>query len=232
MKNPISSFIVHLSSFALFCAFAPLLAVFRTLTSVLRPLISAPAVLCLLSAVLWQGASAQQWILDGRQTQVFSLEVSDPHAFYTDGTREMTAPIKFAQSHTATNGALQIYAKDSEEHFGYFKSLSFQDGLQFSTESSAALLFGEQTDGLMVGPSTLIQTGYGSRIDFETRSLTGSAGVKWNVTENPTEATGIVNKGYADGRYLLRTTGITTNRVIQAGNTLVISNGLITAIIP
>ena len=51
-------------------------------------------------------------------------------------------------------------------------------------------------------------------------------------TENPTETTGIVNKGYADGRYLLRTTGITTNRVIQAGNTLVISNGLITAINP
>ena len=207
MKNPISSFIVHLSSFALFCAFAPLF-------------------LCPFCV------HAQQWILDGRQTQVFRLEVSDPQAVYTDGTREMTAPIKFAQSHTATNGALQIYAKDSEEHFGYFKSLSFQDGLQFSTESSAALLFGEQTDGLMVGPSTLIQTGYGSRIDFETRSLTGSAGVKWNVTENPTEATGIVNKGYADGRYLLRTTGITTNRVIQAGNTLVISNGLITAIIP
>ena len=84
----------------------------------------------------------------------------------------------------------------------------------------------------MVGPSTLIQTGYGSRIDFETGSLTGSAGVKWHVDQNPTETTGIVNKGYADGRYLLRTTGITTNRVIQAGNTLVISNGLITAILP
>jgi hypothetical protein len=189
-------------------------------------------VICLLVSVLWQSASAQQWIIDGQRVQSLEIHVSDPQAVYTDGTREMTAPIKFAQSHTATNGALQIYAKDSEEHFGYFKSLSFQDGLQFSTDQSATLLFGEQTDGLMVGPSTLIQTGYGSRIDFETGSLTGSAGVKWHVDQNPTETTGIVNKGYADGRYLLRTTGITTNRVIQAGNTLVISNGLITAILP
>jgi hypothetical protein len=186
----------------------------------------------LLLAICTANARAQQWIIDGQRVQALEIHVSDPQAAYTDGTREMTAPIKFAQSHTATNGALQIYAKDSEEHFGYFKSLSFQDGLQFSTDQNATLLFGEQTDGLMVGPSTLIQTGYGSKIDFETRSLTGSAGVKWNVTENPTEATGIVNKGYADGRYLLRTTGITTNRVIQAGNTLVISNGLITAILP
>jgi hypothetical protein len=189
-------------------------------------------VICLLVSVLWQSASAQQWIIDGQRVQALEIHVSDPQAVYTDGTREMTAPIKFAQSHTATNGALQIYAKDSEEHFGYFKSLSFQDGLQFSTDQSAPLLFGEQTDGLMVGSSTLIQTGYGSRIDFETGNLTGSAGVKWHVTENPTDDLGIVNKGYADGRYLLRTTGITTNRVIQAGNTLVISNGLITAIIP
>jgi hypothetical protein len=186
----------------------------------------------LLLAICTANARAQQWIIDGQRVQALEIHVSDPQAAYTDGTREMTAPIKFAQSHTATNGALQIYASDSEEHLGYFKSLSFQDGLQFSTDQNATLLFGEQTDGLMVGPSTLIQTGYGSRIDFETGNLTGAAGVKWHVTENPTEATGIVNKGYADGRYLLRTTGITTNRVIQAGNTLVISNGLITAILP
>ena len=198
MKNPISSFIVHLSSFALLLA-------------------------------LCSSARAQQWIIDGKQTQVLKLEVSDPQAVYTDGSRQMTAPLKFTQSHTATNGALQIYAKDSEEHVGYFKTLSSQDGLQFSTLQGAVLLFGTPTDGLLVGQSTIIQTGYGSRLDFETGSLTGT---KWHVDQNPTETTGIVNKGYADGRYLLRTTGITTNRVIQAGNTLVISNGLITAILP
>jgi len=298
-------------------------------------------VICLLVSVLWQSASAQQWIIDGQRVQSLEIHVSDPQAVYTDGSRQMTAPLSFASSLTATgglfrtyipwsdqtadifqldgddeciklssdpnvsfqvggisitmsglsgfgasvgfedntlfgpwklnqvadnnsallnrsyadsrymrvaspatqsltfaqsltetNGALQIYAKDSEEHHGYFKSLSFQDGLQFSTDQSATLLFGEQNDGLMVGPSTILQTGYGLKIDFETGNLTGSAGVKWHVTENPTDDLGIVNKGYADGRYLLRTTGITTNRVIQAGNTLVISNGLITAILP
>jgi hypothetical protein len=53
------------------------------------------AVLCLLISVLWQGASAQQWIIDGKQTQVLKLEVSDPQAVYTDGSRQMTAPITF-----------------------------------------------------------------------------------------------------------------------------------------
>ena len=302
-------------------------------------------VICFLVSVFWQGATAQQWIIDGQRVQSLEIHVSDPQAVYTDGSRQMTAPLPvassvtatsgmlrasipwaydhpvhdffmisepdqavvlsssgeidlkigklfvresgiyqtdegttinmeehmlsggwqidevlpypeaiisrgfadgkymiagapstqsltFAQSLTETNGALQIYAKDSELHLGYFKSLSFQDGLQFSTDYSAALLFGMPADGLLVGPSTLIQTGYGSKIDFETGTLTGTAGVKWHVTENPTDDLGILNKGYADGRYLLRTTGITTSRVIQAGNTLVISNGLITAIIP
>jgi hypothetical protein len=303
-------------------------------------------VLCLLVSVLWQGASAQQWIIDGQRIQSLEIHVSDPQAIYTDGSRQMTAPLPvassvtatsgmlrasipwaydhevhdffmisepdqavvlsssgeidlkigklfvresgiyqtdegttinmeehmlsggwqidevlpypeaiisrgfadgkymiagapstqsltFAQSLTATNGALQIYAKDSEEHHGYFKTLSFQDGLQFSTAHSDALFFGQNmSDGLLISPDTIMQLGYNTTIDFETGNLTGSAGAKWHVTENPTEALGIVNKGYADGRYLLRTTGITTNRVIQAGNTLVISNGLITAILP
>ena len=190
-------------------------------------------VICLLISVLWQGASAQQWIIDGQRVQSLEIHVSDPQAVYTDGSRQMTAPVKFTQSLTATNGALQIYAKDSEEHHGYFKSLSFQDGLQFSTTHSDALFFGQNmSDGLLISPDTIMQLGYNTAIDFETGNLTGSAGAKWHVTENPTEALGIVNKGYADGRYLLRTTGITTNRVIQAGNTLVISNGLITAILP
>ena len=300
-------------------------------------------VICLLVSVLWQSASAQQWIIDGQRFQSLEIHVSDPQAVYTDGTRQMTAPLAFAssltstagmfranipwagdhdffiidagqevlkisaskdigfqigdliihefgiyqtdegnavdfgehmlsggwqidqvlpypeaiisrgfadgkymiagapstqsltfaQSLTATNGALQIYAKDSEEHHGYFKTLSFQDGLQFSTAHSDALFFGQNmSDGLLISPDTIMQLGYNTTIDFETGNLTGSAGAKWHVTENPTEALGIVNKGYADGRYLLRTTGITTNRVIQAGNTLVISNGLITAILP
>ncbi len=183
--------------------------------------------------LLGSSARAQQWIIDGKQTQVLKLEVSDPQAAYTDGSRQMTAPLKFTQSLTATNGALQIYAKDSEEHHGYFKTLSFQDGLQFSTAHSDALFFGQNmSDGLLISADTIMQLGYNTTIDFETGNLTGAAGVKWHVTENPTDALGIVNKGYADGRYLLRTTGITTNRVIQAGNTLVISNGLITAILP
>lgn len=189
--------------------------------------------LCSMLLALCAPVRAQQWIVDGQRVQSLGIHVSDPQAVYTDGTRPMTAPVKFAQSLTATNEALQIYATDSEAYHGYFKTLSFQDGLQFSTVHGDALFFGQNSsDGLLIGPDSIMQLGYDTRIEFETGNLTGAAGVKWHVTENPTDALGIVNKGYADGRYLLRTTGITTNRVIQAGNTLVISNGLITAILP
>ena len=203
MKLRFSSVILHLSSFSL------------------------------LLAICTANAQAQQWIIDGKQTQVLKLEVADPQAVYIDGSRQMIAPVTFTHSLSQTSGVLRIYGIDDEDYIEYFKELSVQNGLQFSSVQSATLFFGQSfNDGLLIGQSYIKQTGYGSRIDFETGTLTGSAGMKWHVTENPTEELGIVNKGYADGRYLLRTTGITTNRIIQAGNTLVISNGLITAIIP
>jgi len=139
-------------------------------------------------------------------------------------------PLTLAQSLTATNGALQIYATDDEAHLGYFKSLSFQDGLQFSTSRSAALFFGESSnDGLLIGPTYIMQTGYGPKLNLEAGRLEG---VPWTVSEAPVNDQGIISRGYADVRYLMRSEGITTNRVIQAGDTLVISNGLITAINP
>jgi hypothetical protein len=166
----------------------------------MKSILSSVRATLVVALLLGSSAQAQQWILDGQRIQALEIHVSDPQAVYTDGSRQMTAPIKFTQGHTATNGALQIYAKDSEEHFGYFKTLSFQDGLQFSTDHSAALFFGSAaSDGLLIGPSSIFQTGYGSRLDFETGFLTGT---KWHVDQNPTETSGIVNKGYADERYL------------------------------
>lgn len=144
-----------------------------------------------------------------------------------------SGPLVFDSTLTATNGALQIYATDNQEHLGYFKSLGFQDGLQFSTAHSAALFFGQNSsDGLLIGPDIIMQLGYNTRIEFETGLLTGSGGAKWHVAADPTEDSGIVSKGYADGRYLQRTEGITTNHTFQAGDVLQIQNGLITAINP
>jgi hypothetical protein len=198
MRNPLSSFIVHLSSFALLFAFG--------------------------------GTAGAQWIIDGQQTQTLNLNVSDPQAVYTDGSREIVASLKFAESATQNDGALQIYAKDDGTHEGYFKSLSFQDGLQFSTLHGAALFFGESAnEGLLISPNYILQTGYGPEISFEMGILRGTA---WHVDRSPTEDSGIVSRGYADARYLLRSEGITTTRILQAGDTLVISNGLITAINP
>jgi len=254
-------------------------------------LLSYAAVLCLLTSVLCLSAPAQTWIIDGQQTQTLNLNVSDPQAFYSDGSREMSAPLTFApelssvgpliratvpwdeaeydffifdfdeqildfctqdavgllfenlylnrrglferatgisinfeeqslnggwrvqneldepyaiisrgsadarylrqdvqltqsldfdSSATSANGALQIYASDSEENFGFFKTLDFQDGLQFSTSHSAALFFGQNSnDGLLIGPNYIMQTGYGPQLDFEVGRLDG---VAWTVS--------------------------------------------------
>jgi hypothetical protein len=175
-------------------------------------------------------ADSQNADVTSATNDTFTVRAQNGVYLQTDAIHS-SGPLVFDSTLTATNGALQIYATDSEDHLGFFKTLSFQDGLQFSTAHSASLFFGmNSSDGLLIGPDSIMQLGYNTRIEFETGTLSGGTGEKWHVSEDPTEASGIVNKGYADGRYLLRTTGITTNRVIQAGDTLVISNGVITAI--
>ena len=327
MKNPFSSFILHLSS-------------------VFRPLFSVPAVLSLLTFVLWQGtAHAQTWIIDGQQTQTLNLNVSDPQAIHTDGSRSMEAPLEFSSSHTdtgamfrayipwdgrfydlfgfdeneealilspgqslmmnigdlnidgsainhsgagstvdlegkslgggwktglvpdhnqaimnrgyadtrylrsgvelaetltfdqtftATSGVMRIYVGDEDTHLSFFSELQGDVGLLFCPDAaSAGLLFGSDSNGLLINRSELYQTSGQRRLVFSDGILEGETGHDdWHVVVDPTADTGIVNKGYADANYLKRTEGITTNRVIQAGDTLIISNGLITAINP
>jgi len=131
-----------------------------------------------------------------------------------------SGPLVFDSTLTATNGALQIYSTDSEDHLGYFKTLNFQDGLQFSTAHSASLFFGmNSNDGLLIGPDSIMQLGYNARIEFETGTLTGVSEAKqWHVAADPTAASGIVNKGYADGRYLRNDTPLTNSLLTSVTN--------------
>ena len=113
MKSIPSSFKFLVSSFALRVGRGR-----RTrclLSSVLRPPCRAVALCvggCLLASVLWQGASADQWIIDGKQTQVLKLEVTDPQAARNFGTNTVYYTTKAVARWIAlTNGiALEIHS--------------------------------------------------------------------------------------------------------------------------
>jgi hypothetical protein len=174
-------------------------------------------------------ADSQSADVTSATNDTFTIRAQNGVYLNTD-TIHSAGPLIFDSTLTAANGALQIYATDDGGHLGYFKSLSFQDGLQFSTSHGAALFFGQNaSDGLLIGPSSIMQTGYGPQLDFEAGVLDG---VAWTVSQNPVQDQGIVSRGYADARYLKRTEGITTNHTFQAGDVLQIQNGLITAINP
>jgi hypothetical protein len=74
-------------NFRAFCGKTLPLKFHHSHTPSLRHSITGFAGLCLLTSVLWQGAaSAETWIIDGKQTQVLKLEVTDPQAARNFGT--------------------------------------------------------------------------------------------------------------------------------------------------
>jgi hypothetical protein len=58
------------------------------------------------------------------------------------------------------------------------------------------------------------------------------AGGGWFIDSVENDSDSILNRGYADNRYVMQSTGITTNHTVQAGDVLHIQNGVITAINP
>ncbi len=280
-------------------------------------------------------ASAQTWIIDGQQTQVLLLDVSDSQALYTDGSREMTAPVTIASSVTSGNGMLKAsipWAYDHPVHdfflvddaasvlalsssneiglrirdlllFSYgisnrdegttidFESHLFEGGwlvdqvlndpdavmsrsyadaryLQKGVDVDATIPFASsltalsgmfqayvpwegQTDEffffdgdeetMMLSKNVVVSltvgslrvdsssiSGHGVSVGFEDKTLFGG----WKTSTVPDDNSAVMNRSYADTRYLKRSEGITVNHTVQAGDVLQIQNGIITAINP
>jgi hypothetical protein len=81
----------------------------------------------------------------------------------------------------------------------------------------------------MYGYGNIKLDGESTYISFEERMLAGGG---WFVTTVENDPNSILNRSYADNRYVQQSTGITTNYTIQAGDVLQIQNGVITAINP
>jgi hypothetical protein len=113
---------------------------------------------------------------------------------------------------TSWNGPADMFLFDSDEEAFVLSSIG------------AGLRIGS----LQISSGGLFHASEGTAVDFGEHILTGG----WQVDEVLPYSEAIISRGYADDRYLMRTEGITTNHTVQAGDVLVISNGLITAINP
>jgi hypothetical protein len=142
---------------------------------------------------------------------------------YLRSDAQLDQPLVFTESLITTSGLFRAYFDPNGQYEDFFIVDGAYEVVRLSSTGNASLMVGDTS----YGNGAIAMSGSGNRIYLEDGLLDGH----WTVN-NPTVATEIVNRGYADSRYLMRTEGITTNRVIQAGDTLVISNGLITAINP
>jgi len=180
--------------------------------------------LILLLLICAANARAQQWIIDGQQTQTLNLNVSDPQAIHADGSRSMEAPLAFAPAVSSTSGLFRATVPWDEAEYDFFIFDADEERLDFSTQDALGLMF----QNLYLNNRGMFDYVEGISINFEEHSLKGG----WMSDSVLDNSYAILNRGYADVRYLMRTEGMTATHTIQAGDVLQIQNGLITAINP
>ncbi|MBN2164322.1 MAG: hypothetical protein JXR25_02405 [Pontiellaceae bacterium] len=120
---------------------------------------------------------------------------------------------------------------------GLFKAYCPWDGVYdfflFDEDEEAIHLSNGQagfypTENIYISGGTVGYNG-GGRIDFAEFSLKGDG---WGIDSVGPYDNCIISRGFADNRYVMQSTGISTNYTVQAGDVLQIHNGVITAINP
>jgi hypothetical protein len=135
-----------------------------------------------------------------------------------------------------SSGSLAFDASVGTSTSGLFKVVTSWNGpadmFLFDSDEEAFVLSsigaGLRIGSLQISSGGLFHVSEGTAVDFGEHILTGG----WQVDEVLPYSEAIISRGYADDRYLMRTEGVTSNHTVQAGDVLVISNGLITAINP
>jgi len=182
-----------------------------------------PAVLYLFLAVLWQGvAHAQTWIIDGQQTQTLNLNVSDPQAVYTDGSREITGTIPLASSLTATGGIFRAYIPWDSQDAQFFVMDEDAEAFEFSDSGNVGLKLGVLT----ISENSLYHSDENVKVDWSSHMLEGG----WQIDQVLPYDEGIINRGYADARYLRKDIAATTP--ISFDSALTATSGVLRAFIP
>ena len=149
-----------------------------------------------------------------------------PEALYTDGSSSMEAPLTFDPSVSSAVSGLFKATVPWDSQYDFF---SFNETYETLVLSPTVSSFGFEAANLVFhGGGTITHPGEGSSINFEEHSLNGG----WFLTSVENDPYTVINRTYADTRYIQRTEGITVNHTIQAGDVLQIQNGIITAINP
>lgn len=164
-----------------------------------------------------------------------SSVLDDPNAImsrsYADSryhrTSAITTPLKFDPSlSSSVNGLFKATVPwDSEYEFFTFNP-TYETVVLSPTVSSLGF---EAANLIMNGYGTIRLAGESTYISFEERMLAGGG---WFIMSVENDPYAILNRTYADNRYVQQSTGITTNYTVQAGDVLQIQNGVITAINP
>ena len=181
-------------------------------------------VLCLLTSVLCfigTAALAQTWIIDGQQTQTLNLNVSDPQALYTDGSRQMEAPVVFADSVSQTSGLFRAYNPWREDVSEFFIFDADEEWVDFAT-GIKALKIGDT----IFSDFGIDKPGTGKRVDMYEGCLYG----EWTAHGVPDDSEAIINRSYADSRYLRQEVDLTAPLAFAASYTA--TGGMFRAYIP
>ena len=184
-------------------------------------------------------AQADLWVIDGQQVQTLNLNVSDPKALYVDGSREMSAPLVFSEACSApTSSIFQI----TVPWFGGINEFFiFDPAYEYLKLCDASLSL--EVGGLILSSAGINSMEFPGRLNFEEGVLEfgeeanisteeGTLEGNWYLGSVANDNSALINRSYADTRYLQRAEGITTNHTVQAGDVLQIQSGLITAINP
>lgn len=135
----------------------------------------------------------------------------------------ITTPLVFDSSLSSpVNGLFKAHVPwDSQYDFFAFNSS------RESVVLSPTVAIGFEAGQLVMSAGKLELPGEAS-IDFTEHNLVGG----WITTTVMNDPYAIMNRSYADSRYIQRTEGINTNYTLQAGDVLQIQNGIVTAINP
>ncbi len=166
------------------------------------------------------------WMMDSVMDQPFAiLNRSYADARYLRQASPITTPLLFDQSlSTPTNGLLQAWFEPEAA----FVDLLILDGdeevLWLSDSANVTLRVGD----MYLSSSSLFNVSSGARVSVEDRMFEGG----WMTDSVPNHNLAVINRSYADTRYIKRSEGISTNHTFQTGDVLQIQNGIITAINP
>jgi len=139
----------------------------------------------------------------------------------------ITAPLRFDPSLSSSSAGLFKATVPWDSEYEFF---TFDPAYETVVLSPTVSTLGFEAAHLILnGYGNIRLKGEGTYISFEER-LFGGGG--WKVMSVENNAYSVLNRTYADTRYIQRTEGITATHTVKVGDVLRIQNGIITAINP